>query len=174
MISVVSGFEVVPRFVITLHRSVWCCDAISCPPRMTMRSLAYLKLMLKRLLETVELKKQELCCCVFCKGWTPDLPLDEGFCKLLENIDPNDPQGSVVKAQPEMYSELKSYLPFTVKGRTKKNYSQRRQCHKKFLQHLDDLKGGAKVAKERQPMMFIPGKILHIEETDDPHEGIRK
>lgn len=153
VISVVLGFEVVPR--------------------MTMRSLAYLKLMLKRLLETVELKKQELCCCVFCKGWTPDLPLDEGFCKLLENIDPNDPQGSVVKAQPEMYSELKSYLPFTVKGRTK-NYSQRRQCHKKFLQRLDDLEGGAKVAKERQPMMFIPGKILHIEETDDPHEGIRK
>jgi hypothetical protein len=62
-------------------------------------------------------------------------------------------------------------LTFSIKSRLKKNH-KKKHCTAQFLKQIDDCR--AELKKERlesdgpnenkQPLMFIPGRILHLQE----------
>ena len=73
--------------------------------------------------------------------------------------------------------KLKVSLPFNIKSRLKKKqHKENQNCTMQFLQRIDnfrvELKGersriaidSDQVDGEEQPLMFIPGRILHLEE----------
>lgn len=63
-------------------------------------------------------------------------------------------------------------LTFSIKSRLKKEHHKKKHCTAKFLKQMDDFRAELKgerietdhVDGPEQPLMFIPGRILHLQE----------
>lgn len=141
-------------------------------PRMTMRGLTYLKMSITNLIEKCHHTKQRVLCCTGCCGWRPHTPHESDLLKLVPTEAVLTSLHSLDLAIDEKMpshglKRLEANLPFTVKSKLKKGeHEAEKRSTEQFLQRVDDfqarLKG--KGIRRGQPMMFVPGQILHLEE----------
>ena len=164
-------------------------------PRMTMRSLAYLKMTITDLIVKCKYTKQQVLCCTGCCGWRPFTPPESDLLKLIPteadiaSLDSLDLDFDKTKPRPGLESirdglpftsvrpsreSVHVDLPFNLKGKimNKERHKTKKHFTKDFLERLHDLESTlrgeeAEPGTEHQPMMFIPGRILHLEEGED-------
>lgn len=73
----------------------------------------------------------------------------------------------------EWDSDPKVGLTFSIKSRLKKEHHKKKHCTAQFLKHIDDCRAELKGERievdgpndKEQPLMFIPGRILHLQES---------
>ena len=162
-------------------------------PRMTMRGLAYLKMSIADLIGKCRYTKHQVLCCTGCCGWKPHTPREPDLLKLAPEeanlsslhsldlaIDETKPRPALKKIQNSLpfTTTPTTSLPFTLKAKfmKKEKRAVKKNFTKQFLKRLDglreELKGERLIIESdldmcEQPMMFIPGRILHIEEGDE-------
>ena len=156
-------------------------------PRMTMRGLAYLKMSINDLIDKCPHTKQRILCCTGCFGWKPHTPHEPDLLKLVpmetDHASLHSLDLAVDEARPRPgLNSLKGQLPFTsgmslptnLKAKLMKKEDRRtiKRFTKQFLKRLveleEELKGvGVELEEQEQPMMFIPGRILHLEEEQE-------
>lgn len=138
---------------------------------MTIRSLGYLKLLIESMLVTVDSPKHKVLCCSG-RGWTQ--------CCSPSNILPGENILGLAYSKSELqsvealnlesdlqltqnYKKLRSYQPVSINPKWK--HASIRQAVTNLQRQVNQVKGGA-VEREDQPMMFLPGRVLHLEETE--------
>lgn len=133
-----------------------------------MRSLAYLKVMVEMMLVTVDCTKHQALCCSSGKWYQccpPKVSQDENLVSLSYLECQQDPLPSVQHdTKGSNVQKSKNYLPFTV-THPKWKSSKARGVVDKFIQRLSHRRSLAWEDPE-QPMLFIPGRVLHLEEPD--------
>ncbi len=139
-----------------------------------MRSLGYLKMLVNTMLVTVDHPKHQVLCCSGqgkAQCCTPHILEEEDILGLayseaeLKSVESIDLAGDVNVG----FKKLKTYLPFLDKTITwdpvwKKE--QMKEVVRKFAQELDLVKGGAQ-ERDENPAMFLPGRILHLEDSEE-------
>ena len=82
----------------------------------------------------------------------------------LVSLDNEAQNSSHCEEQDDVHEKLKNYLPFTV---THPRWKQKngRVLVDSFIQRIKKCRGGA-YEDSNQPMMFMPGRILHLEESE--------
>lgn len=138
--------------------------------RMTIRSLGHLKLLVETMLVTVDSPKhQVLCCSGSVDGYfSPSSRVlqDEEILGLAySQQDLQSVEHLNLDADPtRRFKKLKTYKPFASvlpawrRGDSVEAVSQ-------LLKELNQVSGGAQES-DSHPMMFLPGRILHLEESD--------
>lgn len=135
--------------------------------RMTIRSLGHLKLVIGTMLASVDASKHRVLCCSG-QGWYQCCPPrdkvleEENILSLahseseLQSVASLDLEGD--------HAKLRKYQAFhSVDRRWRRETTRRVVSHIHTQLHL--VKGGTKERKD-QPMMFLPGRVLHLEELD--------
>lgn len=166
-------------------------------PRMTMRGLTYLKMSIADLIGKCRHTKHQVLCCTGCCGWNPQTPREPDLLKLapkeadlssLHNldlaVDETKPRPALNKLKNSLpfttttTAGVPPSLPFTLKAKLMKKDEHKimKNFTKQFLKRLDalreELKGERLIIDPdldmcEQPMMFIPGQILHLEEGEE-------
>ena len=137
---------------------------------MTIRSLGHLKLLVQTMLATVDSPKhQVLCCSGSVNGYfSPSSRVlqDEEILGLaytqedLQSTEHLNLDGDPTRS----FNKLKTYKPFTSvlpAWRRGENVEAVNQ----LIKELNQVNGGA-LESDSHPMMFVPGRILHLEESD--------
>ena len=135
-------------------------------PRMTTRGLGYLALSVKDLIDNSEDTKQNILCCVNCKK--PDIDVDKIQQRqedTLLKLDVKHP-GTVEDDGQCRYDSTTQLL---IKTKAKKSFKLGRH----LLHNLAKLVGMERTRKkesrrssnekDRHAMMFIPGRVMHLE-----------
>ena len=149
MISVVSGYDVVPR--------------------MCVRGLGHLILSIDDLIKNCKHTKQSVLCCRGCCGWELDIDVDVIEARQEDTLrelklpktesddkdDDDDKDGNEVDGGG--HSEHSS---LTRAGHHSKN---KPKIGMKILRLLAQMVATRGAEEERPPMMFTPGRIIHLE-----------
>lgn len=133
---------------------------------MTIRSLGYLKLLIQNMLVSVDAPKHQVLCCT--GRAHHHISKEENILGLAySKSELQSVEALNVEADP--YMKLKAYHPLLSINPTWKMESTREvvtDLHRRIRQ----VKGGAE-EREDQPMMFLPGRVLHLEETKNYGRG---
>lgn len=162
-----------------------------------MRGLTYLKMSIADLIGKCRHTKHQVLCCTGCCGWNPQTPREPDLLKLapkeadlssLHNldlaVDETKPPPALNKLKNSLpfttttTAGVPPSLPFTLKAKLMKKDEHKimKNFTKQFLKRLDalreELKGERLIIDPdldmcEQPMMFIPGQILHLEEGEE-------
>ena len=165
-------------------------------PRMTMRGLAHLKMSVTDLIVKCNNTKQQVLCCTGCCGWQPTIPREADLLKLvpteadIASLHSLDLAIDETRPRPAGLNSIREGLPFTsVRSKreqsrvdlpfnfkeklvNKEEHKLKKRFTKDFLERLNDLESTLRgecmeTDEEERPMMFIPGRILHLEEGEE-------
>lgn len=137
---------------------------------MTIRSLGHLKLLVETMLVTVDSPKhQVLCCSGSVNGYfSPSSRVleDDAILGLaytqedLQSVEHLNLEGDPSRSYKKLktYKPCASVLPAWRRGDTV-------EAVNRLTKELNQVNGGA-LESDDHPMMFIPGRILHLEESD--------
>ena len=139
-----------------------------CLFRMTLRSLGYLKHLVEAMLVTVDCPKhQVLCCSTSSLSCRPQVVEDEdilGLAYSQKDLQSVGPGSLDLGGDPESVSEkLKKYKPNVSVKRTLNN-KEAKETVQALCKGLCLVKGGASESNDH-PAMFLPGQILHMEDS---------
>ena len=137
-----------------------------------MRSLGHLKMLVGTMLVTVDHPKHQVLCCSgrgACQCCPPHVLEEEDLLGLahsekdLQSMESLDLASDVNIS----FKRLKTYLPFldstvTVDPVWKKK--QTRETVSRLSRQINLLRGGAQ-ERDENPAMFIPGRVLHLEDS---------
>ena len=120
------------------------------------------------------MQHKALCCGGF-RCWKPQLPEQEELCGLnecdssskLPNPQTTVEEGSIFETA--SLKQLKTYLPWTIKRLRRSKYmvESTQVSVKKFVRRLRTIR---RKEEDQGPLMFIPGHVLHLEETNEHSE----
>ncbi len=129
--------------------------------RASIRAFGYLRLLIETMLTTVDSSKNRVLCCTGRSWWhccPPRIPQREDIVGLEELSQQSTPESCDGEDE---FERLRSYLPFTVLNPRRRNSEH--ALH--LIRSIRECMGGA-LETDKQPLMFMPGRILHLEEPD--------
>lgn len=139
-----------------------------------MRSLGYLRLLVSTMLKTVDHPKHQVLCCSGsgrAQCCTPYVNEEEDILGLaysreeLRSVESLDLAGDMDVS----FRKLKTYLPFlddTVTWDPTWRKEETKEVVRNLNHQVNLVKGGAQERDER-PAMFLPGRILHLEDSEE-------
>ena len=139
---------------------------------MTIRSLGYLKLLIQSILVSVDSPKHQVLCCSGrsrTQCCPPRVQEEENFVGLAytkEELQAVEVLNIEAKLnETPSYKKLRVYRPArSIASKMNKVKKEGRDAVSKLHEKMEECGGGA-VEREDQPMMFLPGRIVHLEET---------
>ena len=144
---------------------------------MTIRSLGYLKLLVETMLVSVDYPKHRVLCCSASTNRCCSLRTinDEDFLGLayskqdMQSVLSLDLQADLNATK--SYQKLKLYRPSVVTVDSTWRKEKTMKVVGALCRQLHQVGGGAEECSDDKPMMFLPGKVLHLE--DSPNYDVR-